>query len=84
MAAAGLWLALLRELGPVFTALLVVGRNATAMASELGSMVVTEQVDAMRSFGVDPIRKLMSPRVLATVLVLPLWVALGECAGLLG
>ncbi|HUL14604.1 MAG TPA: ABC transporter permease [Terriglobales bacterium] len=77
-------LALLRELGPVFTALLVAGRNATGMASELGSMVVTEQVDAMRSFGIDPIRKLMTPRVLATVLVLPLLVAVGDCAGLLG
>jgi phospholipid/cholesterol/gamma-HCH transport system permease protein len=77
-------LALLRELGPVFTALLVAGRNATQMASELGSMVVTEQVDAMRGFGIDPIRKLMTPRVLATVLVLPLLVALGDCAGLLG
>jgi phospholipid/cholesterol/gamma-HCH transport system permease protein len=77
-------LALLRELGPVFTALLVAGRNATAMASELGSMVVTEQVDAMRSFGIDPIRKLMTPRVLATVLALPLLVVVGDLAGLLG
>jgi phospholipid/cholesterol/gamma-HCH transport system permease protein len=77
-------LALLRELGPVFTALLVAGRNATAMASELGSMVVTEQVDAIRVFGIDPIRRLMTPRVLATVLVLPLLVAAGDCAGLLG
>ena len=77
-------LALLRELGPVFTALLVAGRNATAMASELGSMVVSDQVDAMRSFGIDPIRKLMTPRVLATVLALPLLVAVGDCAGLLG
>ncbi len=77
-------LALLRELGPVFTALLVAGRNATAMASELGSMVVTEQVDAIRVFGIDPIRRLMTPRVLAMVLVLPLLVAVGDCAGLLG
>jgi phospholipid/cholesterol/gamma-HCH transport system permease protein len=77
-------LALLRELGPVFTALLVAGRNATAMASELGSMVVTEQVDAIRSFGIDPIQKLMTPRLLATILTLPLLVALGVCAGLLG
>jgi phospholipid/cholesterol/gamma-HCH transport system permease protein len=77
-------LALLRELGPVFTALLVAGRNSTAMASELGSMVVSDQVDAMRSFGIDPIRKLMTPRVLATVLALPLLVAVGDCAGLLG
>jgi phospholipid/cholesterol/gamma-HCH transport system permease protein len=77
-------IALLRELGPVFTALLVAGRNATAMASELGSMVVAEQVDAIRGFGIDPIRKLMTPRVLATVLVLPLLVAIGDLAGLLG
>jgi phospholipid/cholesterol/gamma-HCH transport system permease protein len=77
-------LALLRELGPVFTSLLVAGRNATGMASELGSMVVTEQVDAMRGLGIDPIRKLMTPRVLAMVLVLPLLVAVGDCAGLLG
>ena len=77
-------LALLRELGPTFTALLFAGRNATAMASELGSMVVTEQVDAMRGLGIDPIRKLMTPRVLATVLTLPLLVAVGDCAGLLG
>ena len=77
-------LGLLRELGPVFTALLVAGRNATTMASELGSMVITEQVDAIRVFGVDPIRRLMTPRVFATVLVLPLLVAVGDCAGLFG
>jgi phospholipid/cholesterol/gamma-HCH transport system permease protein len=77
-------LALLRELGPVFTALLVAGRNATGMASELGSMVVTEQVDAIRGLGIDPIRKLVTPRVLATVIILPLLVAVGDCAGLFG
>ncbi len=77
-------LALVRELGPVFVALLVAGRNSTAMASELGSMVVSDQVDAMRGFGIDPVRKLMTPRVLATVLTLPLLVAVGDCAGLLG
>jgi phospholipid/cholesterol/gamma-HCH transport system permease protein len=84
LAADAVSLALLRELGPLFTALLLAGRNATAMASELGSMVVTDQVDAMRSFGIDPIRKLMTPRLLATILTLPLLVALGVCAGLLG
>jgi len=77
-------LSLLRELGPVFTALLVAGRNATGMASQLGSMLVTDQVDAMRGLGIDPVRKLMTPRVLATVLTLPLLVAIGDCAGLLG
>jgi phospholipid/cholesterol/gamma-HCH transport system permease protein len=77
-------LSLLRELGPVFTALLVAGRNSTGMASQLGSMLVTEQVDAIRGLGIDPIRKLMTPRVLAAVLILPLLVAIGDCAGLLG
>jgi phospholipid/cholesterol/gamma-HCH transport system permease protein len=77
-------IALLRELGPTFTALLLAGRNGTAMASELGSMIVSEQVDAMRGLGIDPIRKLMMPRVLGTVLTLPLLVAVGDCAGLLG
>jgi phospholipid/cholesterol/gamma-HCH transport system permease protein len=77
-------LSLLRELGPVFTALLVAGRNATGMASQLGSMLVTEQVDAMRGLGIDPIRKLVTPRVLATVIIMPLLVAVGDCAGLLG
>ena len=77
-------LALLRELGPVFTALLVAGRNATGMASELGSMVVTEQVDAMRGLGIDPVRKLVTPRVLATIITLPMLVAIGDCFGLLG
>jgi phospholipid/cholesterol/gamma-HCH transport system permease protein len=77
-------LSLLRELGPVFVALLVAGRNSTGMASQLGSMLVTEQVDAMRGLGIDPIRKLMTPRVLATMLVMPLLVAVGDAAGLLG
>jgi phospholipid/cholesterol/gamma-HCH transport system permease protein len=77
-------ISLLRELGPVFTALLVAGRNATGMASQLGSMLVTEQVDAMRGLGIDPIRKLVTPRVLATVLILPLLVAIGDCAGMFG
>jgi len=77
-------LSLLRELGPVFTALLVAGRNSTGMASQLGSMLVTEQVDAIRGLGIDPIRKLMTPRVLAAVLILPLLVAIGDCAGLFG
>src|SRR4029077_12231105 len=60
-------LALVRELGPTITGLLVAGRNASGIASELGSMVVTEQVDAMRAMGTDPVRKLVAPRVLATM-----------------
>ena len=77
-------LALVRELGPAVTALLVAGRNASGMASELGSMVVTEQVDAMRALGTDPIRKLMMPRVIATVLMVPLLTAVFDFVGLCG
>jgi hypothetical protein len=68
--------ALVRELGPTLTGILVAGRCASGMASELGSMLVTEQVDAMRAMGTDPGRKLVTPRVLATILVLPLLTAL--------
>jgi phospholipid/cholesterol/gamma-HCH transport system permease protein len=77
-------LALVRELGPTITALLVAGRNASGMASELGSMVVTEQVDAMRALGTDPTRKLLTPRVVASVLMLPLLTALADFIGLVG
>jgi phospholipid/cholesterol/gamma-HCH transport system permease protein len=77
-------LALVRELGPAITGLLVAGRCASGMASELGSMLVTEQVDAMRAMGTDPVRKLVVPRVLATVAMLPLLVALADFVGLTG
>ena len=77
-------LALVRELGPTITAIVVAGRNASGIASELGSMIVTEQVDAMRALGTDPIRKLVTPRVVATVLVLPLLVAVADFVGLIG
>src|SRR5579862_7382922 len=77
-------LALVRELGPTITGLLVAGRNASGIASELGSMLVTEQVDAMRAMGTDPTRKLVAPRVLATVLVLPLLTGISDFIGLVG
>jgi phospholipid/cholesterol/gamma-HCH transport system permease protein len=77
-------LALVRELGPAITALLVAGRNASGIASELGSMVVTEQVDAMRALGTDPMRKLVTPRVVATVLMLPLLTVVSDFVGLCG
>jgi len=77
-------LALVRELGPTITGLLVAGRNSSGMASELGSMIVTEQVDAMRAMGTDPTRKLVTPRVVATVLMLPLLTAMADFVGLIG
>src|ERR1700745_3867134 len=58
-------LSMVKELGPVLTGLMVSGRNAAGMASELGSMKVTEQIDAMRALGTDPVRKLVAPRVIA-------------------
>jgi len=77
-------IALVRELGPAFTGLLVTGRCATGIASELGSMLVTEQVDAMRAMGTDPSRKLVTPRLLAALLMVPLLTALMDFIGLLG
>jgi phospholipid/cholesterol/gamma-HCH transport system permease protein len=77
-------IALVRELGPAITGLLVAGRCASGIASELGSMLVTEQVDAMRAMGTDPSRKLVTPRVLATLMMVPLLTALSVFVGLLG
>lgn len=77
-------LALVRELGPTITGLLVAGRCASGIASELGSMLVTEQVDAMRALGTNPSRKLISPRVLATLITMPLLVTISVFVGLLG
>jgi len=77
-------ISLVRELGPTISGLLVAGRNSSGMASELGSMVVTEQVDAMRAMGTDPTRKLVVPRVVATILVMPLLVAMADLIGLFG
>lgn len=75
---------LVREMGPVLTALMVAGRNASGMASELGSMKVTEQIDAMRALGTDPVMKLVKPRVLATSVVLPLLTVLADFVGIVG
>ena len=75
---------LVRELGPVLTAVLVAGRNASGIASELGSMKVTEQIDAMRALGTDPIQKLVTPRLIATAFVLPLLTIISDFIGLIG
>ena len=75
---------LVRELGPVLTALLVAGRNASGIASELGSMKVTEQIDAMRALGTDPIQKLVTPRMIATAVMLPMLVIVADFVGLMG
>jgi len=77
-------LSMIRELAPVLTGLMVSGRNASGMASELGSMVVTEQIDAMRALGTDPMKKLVTPRVLATVLMLFLLTIVSDTLGTAG
>ncbi len=75
---------LVRELGPVLTALVVAGRNASGMASELGSMKVTEQIDAMRALGTDPVQKLVKPRLIATCMMLPCLTAIADFVGITG
>jgi phospholipid/cholesterol/gamma-HCH transport system permease protein len=75
---------LVRELGPVLTALMVAGRNTTGIASELGSMKVTEQIDAMRALGTDPIQKLVTPRLIATCVTLPLLTIIADFLGIFG
>ena len=77
-------LSLVRELGPVLTSLMVAGRNSSGIASELGSMVVSEQIDAMRALGTDPGKKLVTPRLVATVVMLPLLTIISDFVGLLG
>lgn len=73
-----------RELGPVLTALMVTGRAGSGMAAQIGAMTVTEQVDALRTMGVDPVRKLVTPRVLAAILVFPLLTVVTDVVAILG
>src|SRR5579864_2829056 len=75
---------IVRELGPVLAGLVVAGRNSSGMASELGSMIVTEQIDAMRALGTDPMKKLVTPRVVATVVMMFFLAILGDFMGLVG
>jgi len=75
---------MIRELGPVLTGVMVSGRNASSMASELGSMVVTEQIDAMRALGVDPVRKLVTPRIFACITMLFFLTIVADACGILG
>ena len=77
-------ISLVRELGPVLTSLMVAGRNSSGIASELGSMKVSEQIDAMRALGTDPSRKLVTPRLLATVIMLPILTIVSDFMGMLG
>jgi len=75
---------LIRELGPVLTSLMVSGRIGSAIAAELGSMVVSQQIDAMRALGTDPHRKLVAPRIIALIFMLPLLTVAADIFGIIG
>jgi phospholipid/cholesterol/gamma-HCH transport system permease protein len=75
---------LVRELGPVLASLMVAGRVGSGIASELGSMLVTEQINAMRALGTDPVKKLVVPRLLATIAMLPVLTIVADGIGVIG
>ena len=75
---------LLRELAPVFTAIMITARAGSAMAAELGNMRVTEQIDAISTMGVSPVQYLLSPRLLASIIMTPLLTALYSSVGMAG
>ena len=75
---------MIKELGPVLTALMLTGRIGSGIAAELGSMVVTDQINALRALGTDPIRKLVVPRVLAGILMAPVLTVIADFVGIFG
>jgi phospholipid/cholesterol/gamma-HCH transport system permease protein len=75
---------LVRELGPVLTAVVVAGRIGSGIASELGSMLVSEQINAMRALGTDPSKKLVTPRVLASITMVPVLTIICDLVGVMG
>ncbi|MEO8504624.1 MAG: ABC transporter permease [Acidobacteriota bacterium] len=75
---------LVRELGPVLAALIVGGRVGAGMTAELGSMKVTEQIDALRSMSADPVKKLVAPKLLASLVMIPALTVLGDAIGVFG
>lgn len=76
--------AMIKELGPVLTALMLVGRVSSGIAAELGSMAVTDQINALRALGTDPVRKLVVPRVLAGIVMTPILTVVANAVGLIG
>ena len=75
---------IIKELGPVMTALMLTSRVGSGIAAELGSMVVTDQINALRALGTDPVRKLVVPRVLAGLLMAPILTIMSDFIGVLG
>jgi phospholipid/cholesterol/gamma-HCH transport system permease protein len=77
-------LSVVREMGPVFTSLLVAGRIGSGIASEVASMKVTQQIDAIRALGTNPVKRIVIPRLLACLIALPLLTLIADYVGLLG
>ena len=77
-------LSLVRELGPVFASLMLAGRVGAGIAAEVGSMRVTEQIDAIRALGTSPIKKIVIPRIMAMLIVIPLLTCMADIVGILG
>lgn len=75
---------IISEIGPVLTGVIFAGRSGAGMASEIGSMVLGHQVDTLRAFGIDPIKKLVSPRIMAALVMLPCLTIIGDAVALLG
>jgi phospholipid/cholesterol/gamma-HCH transport system permease protein len=75
---------MVKELGPVLTALMVTGRVGSGIAAEIGSMVVTEQIAALRALGTDPVRKLVIPRVVAGTIMVPILTIISDGVGMIG
>jgi len=75
---------MIRELGPVLAGLMVAGRVGSGIAAQLGSMRVTEQIDALNTLGTDPIKKLVTPRVLAALIMLPVLTVINDFIGIIG
>jgi len=75
---------MIKELGPVLTGLMLAGRIGSGIAAELGSMVVTDQINALRALGTDPVRKLVVPRVLAGFFMAPVLTVISDTVGILG
>ena len=77
-------IALFRELGPIITAIILAGRTGSAFAAEIGTMKVDEELDALSTMGLPPVRFLVMPRVVAAVLAMPVLTIFAELAGLIG
>ena len=77
-------ISIIREIGPVTAALVFAGRVGSGMASELGSMILGHQVDSLRVFGVDPVKKLITPRIWSSIIMLPALTVIGDAVSLFG